>query len=165
MIFFLDASSLVKLYHQEAGTETMRELFRQPDYAGAFFSSDHVVLEVVVTINKLRRIAPRRQRREFDYALDRFEYDRSQYLNILEVQASTMRETEFLAADYANSGAGTLDFIHLASALAVQSVLPGEQLVFLVSDRKLKHLVRRGGLQVFDPEQQELKELGQPRIL
>jgi uncharacterized protein len=165
VIFFLDASSLVKLYHQERGSETMREIFRRSEYVGAFFTSDLVALEVVVTLYKLQRIAPRKLRRAFGSALNRFEYDRSQYLNILEVQPSIIRMAEFLLMSRRESGAGTLDFVHVASAFHVRSTLPDEELVFIVSDRKLKSLVERIGLQAFDPERQGMDDLGHPRIL
>jgi predicted nucleic acid-binding protein len=165
VIFFVDASSLVKLYREETGTETMRALFGRPDCPGAFFISDHVALEVFIRLNRLKRTSTRRERRGFQKAIDRFELDRSEHLNVLSVDPTTLARSRALALRFDDSGAGTLDFIHLASAHHVTKTLPREPLVFVVSDRKLRHLVSRSGISVFDPECQQVGDLGIPGVL
>ncbi len=52
MIFFVDASALEKLYHDEVGAEAMRQLFWRPEHQNAFFVTDMVALEVLVRLDK-----------------------------------------------------------------------------------------------------------------
>lgn len=159
MIYFIDASSLLKLYRAEPGTDTMRELLRGEN-SDEMYISDHIALEVIVRLNKLRRTARRRDRRLLDRSIATFNADRAEYLNVSFVQPEVIERGEALAAEFDDAGAGTLDIIHLSTALHVQSTVPDERLVFVVSDRKLRHVVRRAGMAVFDPETQPLSELG-----
>jgi hypothetical protein len=70
------------------------------------------------------------------------------------------KDAEVLAERFADSGAGTLDLIHLASAFQVERSVPNPPVVFVASDRKLKHVVSRAGLNIFDPEHMRLDDLG-----
>ena len=161
MIYFVDASALVKLYHEEVGTEVMQELLDDPDRIARFYISDHVGLEVVVRLNRVKRSLPRSERRRLRSAIASCDEDRARSLNVLPAEPNLVRSAESLASSFADSGAGTLDMIHLASALQVQQNVPGEQLVFVVSDRKLKYVATRAGFPTFDPERERAEQLGQ----
>jgi predicted nucleic acid-binding protein len=52
--FYLDTSALVKLYHQEAGTERMEELFAQQD--NILIISELAVVEFYATLARKVRI-------------------------------------------------------------------------------------------------------------
>ncbi|HEX8242963.1 MAG TPA: type II toxin-antitoxin system VapC family toxin, partial [Longimicrobium sp.] len=145
MILFVDASSLVKRYHEEVGSDTMDALFRPRDPEREFYISDHIGLEVFVRLGKLSRTGPGRARKSLRHRLRRFTSERADYFNIVKVDVHLVSEAEVLAARFADSGAGTLDLIHLASALQVQRNAPNEPLVFVASDRKLKHVATRAG--------------------
>ena len=160
MILFLDASSLLKLYLEESGSAMMRALFEANRFTGRFYLSDHVALEVQVRLNRLGRVVSRRERRALRSGFRQFATHRSNHLNILTVDHGLIAEAEALAAQYADSGAGTLDLIHLASARRVQRSVPGERLVFVASDRKLRHVARRAGFRTFDPERERTEDLG-----
>lgn len=152
MILFLDASSLVKLYHEETGAETMRELFQRPELKGSFFVSELVALEVVVRLTKGARARGRMSRRRLGRLLKAHADHRRVYLTVLEVKTEQVGEAESIAVGYRDSGAGTLDLLHAASAQQVSELVPHEPLVFVAADRKLRSLAERIGFRTFDPE-------------
>ncbi|HEX8454076.1 MAG TPA: type II toxin-antitoxin system VapC family toxin [Longimicrobium sp.] len=152
MIFFLDASSLVKLYQDETGAETMRELFRRPELYGAFFVSELVSLEVVVRLAKGARIGGRKARRRRDRVLRQHASHRTAFFTILNMEPRVVHEAESIAIAFSDSGAGTLDLLHAASAQQVSELVPHEPLVFVAADRKLRSLAERIGFRTFDPE-------------
>lgn len=148
----MDASSLVKLYHDEAGAETMRELFRRPDLYGAFFVSELVSLEVVVRLAKDARTGGRKERRRRDRVLRQHASHRTAFFTVLNMGPHVVQEAESIAIEYNDSGAGTLDLLHAASAQQVSELVPHEPLVFVAADRKLRALAERIGFRTFDPE-------------
>jgi len=160
VIVFLDASALVKLYHDESGTDTVHALLNEPSLAGRFFISDHVSLEVFVRLNRIRRSSARRDRRRLRFALNSFDRDRRRHLTVLQVDPQLIATAEAYAGAFPDSGAGTLDLIHLASAFQVQRDVPGERLVLVAADRKLRHVAKRAGLRTFDLEQERPEDLG-----
>ena len=152
VILFLDASSLVKLYQDEPGAETMRELFESPELVGAFFVSELVSLEVLVRLAKEARSGRRRERRRLWRVLKEHAHHRATHLTVLDVEPGVIREAGSIAIAYSDSGAGTLDLLHAASAQQVRELVPHEPLVFVAADRKLRSLAERIGFQTFDPE-------------
>jgi predicted nucleic acid-binding protein len=159
VIFFVDASSLVKLYHDEAGADVMRELFRTPEYKGAFFVSDLVAVEVLVRLAKRGRLGGRKERRTFRRTVRMHVRHRTENLNVVGVEPSLARHAESIAVVYYDSGAGTLDLLHIASARQIQGQLPDQSLTFVVADRKLRSLAERLGLRTFDPEHGDPNQL------
>lgn len=159
MILFLDASSLVKLYHDEAGAETMRELFRRPELNGAFFVSELVSLEVLVRLTRAARSGGRKERRRLGRVLREHAHHRATHLTVLAVETGVVRVAESIAIEYSDSGAGTLDLLHAASAQQAREIVPHEPLVFVAADRKLRSLAERIGFRTFDPEK------GDPALL
>ena len=151
VIFFVDASSLVKLYQSEVGSQAMHALFGRPEHEDAFFISDLVALEVLVRLAKRGRTG-RKERREYRRALEGYARDRSGYIHVIRIEPDVVRTAESIAVVYHDSGAGTLDLLHAASARQVQDRLPDEPLTFVVADRKLRSLAERLGFRTFDPE-------------
>lgn len=152
MIFFLDASALVKLYHDETGAETIRELFGRPELQGGFFVSEIILLEVLVRLTRQARRGGRRERRKLQHVLREHARHRAEYLTVLDFEPGIVKDAESIAIQYRDSGAGTLDLLHAASARQVQETVPDEPLVFVVADRKLRSLVERIGFRILDPE-------------
>jgi predicted nucleic acid-binding protein len=151
VILFLDASSLVKLYHDETGAETMRELFRRRDLKGSFFVSELVALEVVVRLTRGARAGGRIRRRRLGRLLQAHADHRRTYLTVLGVEKELVGEAESIAIEYSDSGAGTLDLLHTASAKHARQIA-NDPLVFVAADRKLRSLAERIGFRTFDPE-------------
>jgi len=159
VIFFVAASSLVKLYHDEAGANGMRELFRSPEHKGAFFVSDLVALEVLVRLAKRGRVGGRKERRTLRRTVQTHVRHRTESLNVVGVESSVVRDAESIAVGYYDSGAGTLDLLHVASARQIQARLPDQPLTFVVADRKLRSLAERLGFRTFDPERGDPAQL------
>jgi predicted nucleic acid-binding protein len=159
VIFFVDASALVKLYHEEVGAEAMRQLFRRPEHQDTFFVTNLVALEVLVRLAKRGRAGGRRERRRFDRVLKEYTRHREEYLHVVGVEPSVVRNAESIAVVHSDSGAGTLDLVHAASARQVQDRLPDQPLTFVVADRKLRSLVERLGFRTFDPEHGDPSQL------
>lgn len=152
MIFFLDASALVKLYQDEVGSTAMRELFKRPEHRKSFFVSDIIALEVLVRLAKQGRTGGRKERRRARRVMTTYARNREENLIILAAGSSVVRDAESFAFTYSDSGAGTLDLLHAASARQVQGIVPDEPLVFVAADRKLRSVAERIGFRTFDPE-------------
>lgn len=152
MIFFLDASSLLKLYREETGSEAMRALFGRREYREAFFISEIVALEVLVRLAKQGRSGGRKERRRLQRVMMAYAHNRDENLHIVSVGTSVVREAEAFAFMYADSGAGTLDLLHAASARLIQGMAPEKPLVFVAADRKLRAVAERIGFRTYDPE-------------
>lgn len=162
MIFFFDASSLIKLYIQEPGSDTTRLLVQHVGDPRSFYTSDHVCLEVLATLSRKLRRGPRKARRNFHPALEKFNDDRENVFNVVTVESEIVKVAFSLAVEFAASGAGSLDILHLAAADHVHRIIPNQPLIFVVADRQLRSLAARMGFDVFDPEKDDLDDLPAP---
>lgn len=152
MIFFIDASALVKLYLNERGSHAMEALFARAGQPPGLYISDLTELEVLVTLAKRGRTEGRKGRRTYLRALERFADHRRTLLSVVSLSPGHVREARGFATRYPDSGAGTLDLVHAASARGVEARVPGGPLVFVVADRKLRALAERIGFRTLDPE-------------
>lgn len=152
MIFFLDASALVKLYQDEVGSAAMHALIERPEHRDAFFVSDIVALEVFARLAKQARSGGRKERLRLQRVMMTYAHNRDENLHIVTASPSVVRDAESFAFTYSDSGAGTLDLLHAASARQVQGMVPEKPLVFVAADRKLRSVVERIGFRTFDPE-------------
>lgn len=155
MIFFLDASALIKLYREETGSSALHALLVRPDPKPSLFISDMVALEVLVHLVKQGRSEDRKERRSARVALAAYADDRVNRLNTFDTEPRMVRDAEAAALRYRDSGAGTLDLLHAASALRLRLRAPDQPFVFVVADRKLRHLAERIGLRTLDPEAED----------
>jgi hypothetical protein len=158
VIYFVDASALVKLYHEEIGTAVMQELLDDPDRIARFYISDHVGLEVVVRLNKVRRSLPRSERRRMRSAIASFD-ERSRAPSERPPRGARPGSFHGIAGQqlcrFRRRNAG-----HDPSRFRLAGAADGEQLVFVVSDRKLKYVATRAGFPTFDPEREQAEHLG-----
>lgn len=140
MILYLDTSSLVKLYIEEAGSEVVR----------AWSASVDVLATSQVALADAMSALARRQR-EDSLPLVRFE----------QVVASLESEwSDYAIVPIDERAAGRLclrhalrgfDAIHLAAALAIRGALLEEgDLSFTTFDRRLELAAKMEGLQVLD---------------
>ena len=155
MILFLDASALLKLYREEVGSSTMRALMERTELNDAIFISDVVALEVLVRLAKQGRSSDRKERREARRALAEYTHHRGDLLQQLATETEVVRDAQVAALQYGDSGAGTLDLLHAVFAARLQRRVPHRPLLFVVADRKLRHLAERIGLRTFDPEAED----------
>lgn len=145
-IYYLDASSIVKLYlRDERGTEFMDKLVRERVLGDRLVTSEISIVEVKAAIS--RRIDDAADRSLLIRAYDndwREIFETSPVSETIIVSAGKIAEERRL-----RSG----DAIHLATALAVAAVAPGAPRMFMVSsDSELltaSHETRLGAL---DPQ-------------
>ncbi len=112
--FFFDTSALVKLYHEEAGTEELTALIERENPLIAV--SDIAAVEMVSAFAKKVRTAeidiP-----AFEEAVDAFQSDLSQF-HVITVESTIMaRASDLLKTAGLKNALKTLDSLQLASAL------------------------------------------------
>jgi predicted nucleic acid-binding protein len=134
MNVFLDTNAVVKLYHQEAGTDNLTN-----------FLSLHQ-RDLIITISDLTRIElhstfmkrVRMKQIDFDAAhevLAAFDHD-AQMFNIWEVDGEVKGHATGLLKNVAHKKSlRTLDAIQLATALVSDQIIPVDY--FVTSDKKL----------------------------
>ncbi|HEX2202916.1 MAG TPA: type II toxin-antitoxin system VapC family toxin [Longimicrobium sp.] len=155
---FLDTSALVKAYVEERGTESVRGLLARGDTE--LFLSKHVALETLATFAyKLRdqQITTRRYREiRADF------YATYQRYNVVPVTDDTIETAIDLADQHRKLGVGSVDLIHVATALEIQARVPETPLTIICADRSMRLLARAAGFEVFDPETDDVARLGVP---
>jgi len=145
-LVFFDTSALVKAYVEEPGSDAVKEIIDR--FRGSLWLTDHVALEVLAAFaykvrdRKLERFEYRRARAEFfaDFPL---------IFNRIPVDESVMGTAMSLADDHRRIAAGSLDLLHVASALHADI---GEDLTIVCADRAMRNLAAAAGLGVFNPE-------------
>jgi predicted nucleic acid-binding protein len=135
VILYLDASNLVKLYVEEAGSAGVRTLTEQAD----------VVASSAVAYPEARAaFARRRRERSLSEAVHRrvkaaFDSDWP-HLLALDVSAALARTAGDLAERHRLRGS---DAVHLASYLALAREFPDDDVRFSSADRTLERAARR----------------------
>lgn len=142
MKVFLDTSSLLKLYHQEEGTDTVQNILS--NNTEAIFLSELSILEFRSAFWKKVREG------ELDemLAVEVISYFQDDYDNFrwLTLHADIIESAKTLLMKYGNKGLRTLDSIQLASALT----LINNNCIFLTSDKLLRTLMNEENLKTVD---------------
>jgi uncharacterized protein len=162
-VLYVDSSALLKHYVQEVGSEALNtKLQEHSRYTPGVLISDIGYAEVLATFARRLRETPsliaETKRLEAE-----FQYDWLFRLTRVELDVGVIGFIHDLVRKYPLRGA---DAIHLASALWLRDTLKlntnmrlaGGPLIFATSDNRLKNAARLVGLDVFDPEETELKE-------
>ena len=145
--FYLDTSALVKLYHQEAGTGRMDDLFAQQD--DILIISELAVVEFYSMLTRKVRtgeITP-----ETPAAASRsFMEDCHQRFVVAPLGSSVIQKAKELLQTYGNTKAlRTLDALHLGACL---SALTRGELVFVSAGVRQLDIGALEGLPVPNPE-------------
>lgn len=153
-MLFMDASALVKLYVAEDGTPTMRAILARR--GGFLFVSDFVALEVLTAI----RVALRKESAAvYAAALGQFRLDFPSQYNLVEVDSSTLRLACDLTTRHRMTGARSMDLLHLATAMQLQSTRRTRDVTVVTADHDLAGLAKVCGLRTFDPSREPLAAL------
>jgi predicted nucleic acid-binding protein len=135
LIHYLDTSALVKRYIKEAGSASVRSLFRSRSVATARIA----YAEIAATLARLCR-----ERRLDETARDRI-YARLDgdfnVLSVVEVRAALVRAIPALVMRHPLRG---YDAVHLAAALAIRGA--GAAVTFWAADTSLTRAARAEGL-------------------
>lgn len=145
-IYYLDASSIVKLYlRDERGTEFMDELVRWRAPGDRLVTSALSIVEVKAAISRrVRDIANRRT------LIRAYDNDWREIFETSPISESIIMDAGAIAEERRlRSG----DAIHLATALAVAAVAPGAPQMFMVSsDAELLTASHETQLGALDPQ-------------
>jgi len=141
--FFFDTSALVKLYHEEAGTEELTALIERENPLIAV--SDIAAVEMVSAFAKKVRTAeidiP-----AFEEAIDAFQSDLSQF-HVITVESTIMtRASDLLKTAGLKNALKTLDSLQLASALVFSERSKLD--LFIAADGVLMKNAEETGLKV-----------------
>lgn len=145
--FYCDTSALVKLYHQEVGTERLQELFRQEEHVLVIF--ELAIVEFYSTLARKMRIVEITPEAQGE-AHRNFEADCRQRFVVDPLGSSVIQKAKELLQKHGNTKAlRTLDALHLGACL---SALPHGTPVFVSADARQLDVGTLEGLQVLNPE-------------
>jgi predicted nucleic acid-binding protein len=153
-LLFLDSSALAKLYLDEYGSGVVHGAVKRA--AGALFLSDYVALEVLTTLRVGFRSASQHEYRE---KVNGFWADFPRKYNVVEVSPAIRNAAMQLTTNARAARARSLDVLHLATALELQSTFGGAEVTMVTSDQDLADLCREFGLRTFDPSREPLAAL------
>jgi predicted nucleic acid-binding protein len=153
-VLFVDSSALVKLYIAEDGTSTMRGIINRR--GGSLFVSDFIALEVLTAIRVALRKEPAAV---YATALDQFRTDFPGLFNLVDVDADTRWLACDLTTRHRETRARSMDLLHLAAALRLQTRRRLHTVTMVTSDHDLAGLCRGAGLRTFDPSREPLAAL------
>ncbi len=139
MKIFLDTSTLFKLYHREADTEQLEQLFSALQITVVFLS-EITKIEFVSTIwKKVRTKEITELQAQTTLAL--FEADFNKY-TFISNDSFVIEHARQLTSKYGREGLRTLDSIQLSTAV----LLRGKATIFLTSDKLLQSFFKAEGL-------------------
>lgn len=145
--FFFDTSALIKLYHQEIGTERVDEIFRQ--VGNPIIISELATVELYSTMARkvrTREITPQAQ----EETLRNFEEDCTQRFVIDPLGGSVIQKAKELLQKHGNTKVlRSLDSLQLGACLIVRA---REELVFVCADARLLDIGKLEGIEVLNPE-------------
>lgn len=139
MKIFLDTSSLVKLYHNESGSEELIRLFDEQNIE-AIFLSNIAKLEFSSAVYKKVRTRELSEN-EANELIQLFESDFSKY-SFVNCNQEIIENSNSLLRKYGTNGLRTLDAIQLASVVKMKSEIS----LALSSDHKLKSFIVSEGI-------------------
>jgi predicted nucleic acid-binding protein len=151
-LIFLDTSALGKAYVVESGTEAVREIISGRE--GELFLSDHVALETLATFAYKHR-DQRISRSHYRRARAAFSTDYARRFELVEVTPDILRTAMRLAHDHRKLGVGSIDLIHVATALHLRADQTPHSLTVACADRSMRLLAAAAGFRVFDPERDD----------
>lgn len=144
MKLFLDTSSLFKLYHREADTESIEQIFSKVKVTHVYLSE---ITKVEFTSSVWKKVRTSEiTELEAITTLQLFEKDYAKY-TFIATDSVTIERARNLTTKYGLKGLRTLDSIQLSSAIS----LTKEVGLFVTSDNLLKSLLIEEGLQIEIP--------------
>lgn len=155
-MYFVETSALVKAYVSERGSATVSEAFRR--LRGSLFISELVAIETLAKLTWLKR-SETISRNGYRKLKREFEADLAQLFQIAPIAEATLVAARELVDRYAQTAAGPIDLVHLATLESLQALYPPEPVRLMCSDSALRNVARARGVGVFDPEADELSSL------
>jgi uncharacterized protein len=139
MIIYLDTSSLIKLYHTEAGTKELDDIFQSNQVTEVFVSSMAKVEFNSALWKKVR--TKNLMEEEATSIIESFKTDYTNY-NFIEVTNEVILTARELVSHYGLNGLRTLDSVQLASMIKVKPMLD----FAITADGLLKAFIESEGI-------------------
>lgn len=137
---FLDTSSLIKLYHQEVGSDAVMKVLSNG--VEEIFLSELSTLEFRSALWKKSREREVEEKVAIE-VIKCFQNDSDDFRWIL-LQSDIVESASHLLMKYGGSGLRTLDSLQFAAALTLRD----EECIFLTSDKLLRTLLKKERLNV-----------------
>ena len=145
--YYLDTSALVKLYHQEAGTEQVEALFTQS--GNSLIISELAVVELYSTVARKVRTGEIHEE-AYEEVLKNFDDDCERRFVVTPLSAAVTEKARALLQKYGKIKAlRALDALHLGACASLQAHGP---LIFVCSDIRLLEIAALEGHEVLNPE-------------
>lgn len=146
-LYYLDTSALVKLYHQETGTEQVEALFAHSE--NSLIVSELAVVELYSTVARKVRTGEINEE-AYEEVLKNFNDDCRRRFIVTPLNAAMTQTAKDLLQKYGKiRGLRALDALHLG-ACAISQIEGG--LIFACSDRRLLEIAALEGYEVLNPE-------------
>ncbi len=141
-VYYFDTSALVKRYHVEPGSETVDQLFAEPE--AAFLIANITIAELTsALVRKLQEGLMTRP--VLDHVLSAFAQDLLTDFWIIDLErVHVLHSRELILKHHLR----TLDGLHLAVLLALRELSP----TLVCSDQKLIEAAEKEQIQIIDPE-------------
>ena len=145
--FFFDTSALIKLYHQEVGTEHVERIFGQTE--NPIVISELAIVEVYSSLARKVRTQEISLHAQ-EEASENFAKDCTQRFVIEPLGSAVLQKAKELLQRYGNTKAlRSLDALQLAAGLVARA---REELIFVCVDSRLLDVAAAEGLQILNPE-------------
>jgi predicted nucleic acid-binding protein len=145
--YYLDTSALVKLYHQEAGTDQVEALFTQT--GNSLIISELGAVELYSTVARKTRTGEITED-AFEEVCKNFDDDCNRRFVVTPLSVTVSQKAKELLRKHGKVKAlRALDALHLG---AFSIALSGEPLIFVCSDNRLLEIAALEGYAVLNPE-------------
>ena len=145
--YYLDTSALVKLYHQEAGTEQVEALFKQSD--SILVVSELAEVELYSTLARKVR-AGEIDEAAFEEVIKNFDDDCERRFVVQPLSTMVTQKARELLQQYGKiKSLRSLDALHLG---ACSTALAEAPLIFVSSDSRLLVVATLEGHAILNPE-------------
>jgi len=145
--YYLDTSALVKLYHQEAGTDQVEALFSQAGHS--LIISELAAVELYSTVARKLRTGEITEE-AFEEVCKNFDDDCKHRFVVAPLSTTVSDKANELLRKYGKVKAlRSLDALHLGACSIART---GEPLIFVCSDNRLLEIAALEGYAVLNPE-------------
>lgn len=139
MKIFLDTSSLFKLYHREADTHIIEQIFSTTKVSNIYLSE---ITKIEFSSSIWKKVRTKEiSLSEAKVTLQLFDNDFEKY-TFIATDSIIIEQAKNLVTKYGITGLRTLDSIQLATSLSLASVVS----LFVTSDNLLKSILSEEGL-------------------